>query len=100
MFDVLDGLETVRLCVAYEIDGEQRKVTSYGADQLAQVTPVYEELPGWTESTVGIKRLDDLPVNARRYLDRIEETTGVSVHIISTGAEREDTIVFRHPFHS
>jgi adenylosuccinate synthase len=98
--DVLDGLESVRLCVAYEIDGEQRKVTSYGADQLARATPVYEELPGWTESTVGVRRLDDLPLNARRYLERVEETTGVSVHIISTGAEREDTIVFRHPFDS
>ncbi|MFB3045392.1 MAG: adenylosuccinate synthase [Acidiferrobacterales bacterium] len=96
--DVLDGLESVRLCVAYEIDGERRKVTSYGADELAQATPVYEELPGWTQSTVGVRRLDGLPLNARHYLERLEETTGVSVHIISTGAERADTIIFRHPF--
>jgi adenylosuccinate synthase len=96
--DVLDGLESVRLCVAYEIDGERRKVTSYGADELAQATPVYEELPGWTQSTVGVRRLDGLPLNARYYLERVEETTGVSVHIISTGAERADTIIFRHPF--
>lgn len=96
--DVLDGLDSVRICVAYEINGERRTITSHGADELALAVPVYEELPGWRESTVGVRRLDDLPSNARRYLDRLAETTGVDVHIISTGAEREDTIVFRHPF--
>ena len=67
-------------------------------DRLAECQPVYENMPGWTESTVGIKRYEDLPGNARSYLERIEELAGVPLDIISTGADREQTIVRRHPF--
>lgn len=96
--DVLDGLEHVRLCVAYRLSGVERVMTAYRAEELAHLEPVYEELPGWSESTAGIKRRDDLPLNARRYLQRIEETTCASIDMISTGAEREETIIFHHPF--
>jgi len=62
------------------------------------VVPVYEELPGWTESTVGVQSLDKLPENARAYIKRIEELVGCPIDIISTGPDREETIVLRHPF--
>ena len=65
---------------------------------LARCEPVYEDLPGWKESTLGARRIEDLPRNARRYLERIEELTDARVDIISTGAERDETIVLRHPF--
>jgi adenylosuccinate synthase len=69
-----------------------------GADDTARCVPVYEELEGWRESTVGIKRLEDLPKAARVYLDRIEATTGVGIDMISTGPDREETMLRRHPF--
>ena len=68
------------------------------ADAFAEVEPVYEELPGWKESTVGVTRLEALPANARAYLTRIEELAGVPIDLISTGADRDHTIVLRHPF--
>ena len=67
-------------------------------DGFAQCEPVYEELPGWSESTVGITKYAELPANARRYLERMQELAGVPIDIVSTGPEREQTIVLRHPF--
>jgi len=96
--DVLDGLDSIRLCVGYKLDGEVRRSVPVGAEALEQVEPVYEELPGWQASTVGVTRYDDLPREARRYLERIEELVGVPVDIISTGPERNETIVRRDPF--
>ncbi len=98
--DVLDGLEVVRLCVAYRNHDSDQQLPPHAAEQLSRCEPVYEELPGWQESTVGVKSVEDLPTNARRYLKRIEETTETPIDIISTGAERDETIIFRHPFHS
>ncbi|MFQ6024882.1 MAG: adenylosuccinate synthase [Acidiferrobacterales bacterium] len=98
--DVLDGLETVRLCVAYRYNGAEQQLPPYGAEHLAHCEPIYEQLPGWKESTVGVKSSQDLPTNARRYLNRIEEVTETAIDIISTGAERDETIIFRHPFRS
>jgi adenylosuccinate synthase len=69
-----------------------------GAEEIARCEPVYEIMPGWTDSTVGVKALEALPGHARRYLHRIEELCGVPVDIISTGADREETILLRHPF--
>ena len=69
-----------------------------GADAIEQCEPVYEEMPGWSESTVGIKDLDALPANARAYLDRMEQIVGVPVDIVSTGPERDETIILNHPF--
>ncbi len=96
--DVLDELETIQICVGYEIDGEAISGVPVVVDRFAECKPVYEELPGWQSSTVGVTRVDDLPDNARAYLDRIEELAGVPVDIISTGPDREQTIVKRHPF--
>ena len=96
--DVLDGLETVRVCVSYRYQGRVVQHPPSGAEGLTQCEPVYENLPGWSESTVGVRKLAGLPLNARRYLKRIEEIVGTSIDIISTGADRDDTIVLRHPF--
>jgi len=96
--DVLDGLETVRICVGYEIDGEPLGGLPVLVDRLADCQPVYEDLPGWSESTVGTIATSDLPDNAQKYLARIEALVEVPIDIISTGPDREQTIIKRHPF--
>jgi adenylosuccinate synthase len=96
--DVLDGLDTVRICVDYVGDDGQRLPPRFQAEYYAGLTPVYEELPGWSESTLGIRRLEDLPENALRYIRRIEEVVGAPIDIISTGPDRGETIVLRDPF--
>ena len=96
--DVLDGLDMVKLCVAYLIDGKEVTAPPTGAEALERVEPVYEEMPGWSESTVGVMDKAQLPANALAYLERIEEVTGVPIDIISTGPDRKETIVLRHPF--
>jgi adenylosuccinate synthase len=96
--DVLDGLETLRIAVGYQCDGKTMDTPPIGADAYEQCKPIYIDVPGWTESTVGVRRYDDLPANARAYIKKIEEVVGVPVDIISTGADRADTIVLRHPF--
>jgi adenylosuccinate synthase len=96
--DVLDGMETLQIGVGYKVGDEIRDLSPVGAEALEDCEPIYEELPGWTENTFGIKRYDDLPENAKRYLRRMEEVCGVPVDIISTGPDREETIVLRHPF--
>ena len=89
--DVLTGLDTVKICTAYELDGE--KITEYPAnlDQLRRCKPIFEELPGWTEDITGCRSLDELPENARNYLDRISELCGVHISIFSVGPDREQT---------
>ncbi len=96
--DVLDDLASIQICVGYKIDGESIPGLPVVVDRFAECEPVYEELPGWQDSTVGVTKLDDLPGNARKYLDRIEELAGVPVDIISTGPDREQTIIKQHPF--
>jgi adenylosuccinate synthase len=96
--DVMDGMETIKLCTGYEWDGQQSDILPVGAESLSECKPIYEELPGWTGTTVGIKRYEDLPENAKRYLKRIEEVCGAPVDIISTGPDRDETIVLRHPY--
>jgi len=96
--DVLDGLETVRICVGYEIDGDPIAGLPVLVDRFADCQPVYEELPGWSGSTVGATANSDLPANAQKYLARIEELVDVPIDIISTGPDREQTIVKHHPF--
>ncbi|AMG36160.2 adenylosuccinate synthase [Achromobacter xylosoxidans] len=95
--DVLDGLETIQLGVGYRVNGEFRDVLPYGAHAVAQAQPVLEELPGWSESTVGITEYDKLPEAARRYLERVAEVCGVPIDLVSTGPDRNETIVLRHP---
>jgi adenylosuccinate synthase len=96
--DVLDGVEAVKICVGYKLEGMFSEILPVGAEELERCHPVYEELPGWMESTVGIRAYDALPNNARAYLRRIEELAGVPIDLISTGPEREETIVRRHPY--
>jgi adenylosuccinate synthase len=96
--DVLDGLETIKVCVGYkDADGNSLKVPA-SADQFAKITPVYKELPGWTGTTFGAKTIDELPENARAYIRFIEEAIGAPIDIISTGPDRVETIVLRHSF--
>jgi adenylosuccinate synthase len=97
--DVLDGLDTIRICVGYRIGG--RTVSHEPplcVDAYAEVEPVYEEMPGWRESTIGATSHDALPLNARRYLERLAELVGVPMDVISTGPDRDQTIVLKHPF--
>ena len=96
--DVLDGLPTVRLCTGYRYRGELTDILPFGAEEVARCEPVYEEFPGWSESTVGVRDWDALPASARRYLQRLSEVTGVPIDIVSTGPDREQTILLRHPF--
>jgi len=96
--DVLDGMETVKICVAYKLDGEEVDTPPVGADRFEKCEPVYIEMPGWNESTVGAKSREDLPEAARSYLRKVEELCEAPIDIISTGPDREETIVLRHPF--
>ena len=96
--DVLDELETIRICVGYEIDGRPVPGLPVVVDRFAECQPVYEDVPGWKSSTVGVTAYDDLPANACRYLERIEELVSVPIDIISTGPDREQTIIKNHPF--
>ena len=96
--DVLDGAQTVKICTGYEIDGALSDILPVGAEELERCVPVYENLPGWMESTVGVKALERLPAAARTYLNRIQQLTGVPIDLISTGPERDETIVMRHPY--
>jgi adenylosuccinate synthase len=96
--DVLDGVESVKICVGYKLEGSFSEILPVGAEELERCHPVYEDLPGWMESTVGIKSMQRLPKNAQKYLERIEELAGVPIDLVSTGPDREETIVRRHPF--
>jgi len=96
--DVLDGLDTIRICVGYRMGDQVRDLPPMAAEHYEECEPVYEDMPGWKESTVGITRYEGLPENAKRYLQRIEEIVETPIDIISTGPDREETIVVRHPF--
>ncbi len=96
--DVLDGIETLRIAVGYDHDGIEVDAPPIGADAYEECVPKYIEMPGWTESTVGVQNYDDLPDNAKAYIKKIEEVVGVPVDIISTGPDRVDTMVLRHPY--
>jgi len=96
--DVLDGMETLQLAIGYRVDGALSDILPVGAESLEGCEPVYEELPGWKESTVGLTRFGQLPGAAQDYLKRIEQVCAVPIDLISTGPEREQTIVLRHPF--
>lgn len=96
--DVLDGIETLKLCTGYKLDGKQVDIFPSGAEEAARCEPIYEDIPGWKETTFGVKSLDALPANARAYIKRIEALIGVPIDMISTGPDREETIVLRHPY--
>jgi adenylosuccinate synthase len=96
--DVLDGSPTVQLCTGYRYGDKQVDILPFGADQVAHCEPVYQEFAGWTESTFGVQRWSDLPEAAQKYLGHLSELAGVPIDLISTGPERDQTIVLRHPF--
>ena len=96
--DVLDGLPEIRICTGYELDGRHLDILPLDADEIAACRPVYETLPGWTQTTFGVTAWDDLPEAARAYLLRMQEVIGAPIDMISTGPDREHTILLRHPF--
>lgn len=96
--DVLDGMKEIKICTHYLLEGEKIDYPPYGAENFAKCEPIYETLPGWDESTVGVKTIDELPQNARDYINRIEDLVGVPIDIVSTGPDRVETIVLRDPF--
>jgi len=97
--DVLDGLASIRICTGYRCNGEMIDRLPMDSEILAQCEPIYEELPGWPEGTTcGIKEYAALPDTARAYLNRIADIVGVPIDIISTGPERDETIILRHPY--
>ncbi|MCP4075622.1 MAG: adenylosuccinate synthase [Gammaproteobacteria bacterium] len=96
--DVLDDLETIKICVAYDLNGERVTNPPVGSDRFEECQPEYIEVPGWQQSTVDCKSYDELPQAARDYLAKVEELTGVPVDIISTGPDRAETIIVKHPF--
>jgi adenylosuccinate synthase len=96
--DVLDGLETIRVCTSYRQVGGAECAAPFGSDGYESIEPVYEDIPGWEQSTAGVRSLSELPANARAYIAAIEEAVGAPIDIISTGPDRDETIVLRNPF--
>ncbi len=96
--DVLDGLEEIRICSAYRLGGETLDAPPLDAQNWAELEPVYETFPGWSESSRGVTSMDELPPNARHYLRAMEELCGAPVHIVSTGPDREESIIIQYPF--
>ena len=96
--DVLDGIENLKICVGYNLDGIEQNLLPLGSDQVSSCKPIFIDIPGWKESTYGIKDWKKLPTNAQNYLLKLEELCGVPIHIVSTGPERDETILIKHPF--
>jgi len=96
--DVLDGMEEIKICVGYKLDGEQITRLPTGAEQFSRCVPVYESCPGWSGQTEGATDWDQLPENAKKYVNRLAELTGTPVHMVSTGPDRVQTIVLENPF--
>lgn len=96
--DVLDGLSELMLCTGYQLDGVTIDLLPMGAEEIERCVPIYEKIPGWSDSTVGVTKFDDLPPNARQYLKRIEEVTGVPIAMVSTSPDRDHTIMMQHPY--
>ena len=96
--DVLDGLETINMCIGYEDSSGQIVGTPRDAADFESLIPVYETVNGWSESTLGVQHWEQLPLNARRYIERIAELVGVGIDIVSTGPDRNETIILRDPF--
>ena len=95
---MLDGLPSIKICVGYRLAGEVITDPPIRVDQYKECEPVYEELPGWDSATAGKTSRDELPLEARQYLDRLQEIVAIPIDIISTGPDRDQTIVIRHPF--
>ncbi len=98
--DVLDRLPEIKVCVGYQLGDRQIDILPLDADDITQCVPIYDTFPGWSESTFGVTQWDRLPLNARRYLERVQLFIGAPIDMVSTGPDREHTIVLRHPFKS
>lgn len=98
--DVLDGLDTIKICVSYETPDGDIGQMRFGSEYYSSLKPIYEELPGWSEPTVGVTDYDALPANAKRYIERIAEAVGAPIDIVSTGPDRDHTMILRNPFDS
>jgi adenylosuccinate synthase len=96
--DVLDGLPEILVCIGYRLDGRALDILPLDADEIEACEPVYETLPGWTDSTAGLTEWDQLPTNARRYLERVQALIGAPIDMVSTGPDRTHTILLRHPY--
>ena len=96
--DVLDGLQEVKVCTGYHLDGRVIDILPLDADDIARCEPQYESFAGWSESTAGVTQWDALPAKARQYLERVQQMVGVPIDMVSTGPDRDHTIVLRHPF--
>ena len=96
--DVLDGLKEIKVCVGYELGGKRLDILPLDADDIAACQPVYDTFPGWSESTFGVTQWDRLPTNARRYLERVQQFIGAPIDMVSTGPDRDHTILLRHPY--
>ncbi|MFN9449140.1 MAG: adenylosuccinate synthase [Rubrivivax sp.] len=96
--DVLDGLDEIKVCTGYRLNGQFTDILPLDADDITACEPVYESFPGWTQSSAGVTSWDALPAAARRYLERVQDAIGVPIDMISTGPDREHTIVLKHPF--
>ena len=96
--DVLDTLPEIKICTAYQLGDKVVEILPFGSDEVALCEPIYETLPGWQANTFGVQKYQDLPENARRYLQRLQELVGVPVSIVSTGPDRVQTIIIQHPF--
>jgi adenylosuccinate synthase len=96
--DVLDGLADIKVCVGYDLRGKRIDILPLDADDIVACVPIYDSFPGWTESTYGVTQWDKLPLNARRYLERVQEFIGAPIDMVSTGPDRDHTILLRHPY--
>jgi adenylosuccinate synthase len=96
--DVLDGLDEIKVCVGYELNGRRIDILPLDADDIANCVPIYDTFPGWPGTTAGITQWDELPLNARRYLERVQQFIGAPIDMVSTGPDREHTILLRHPY--
>jgi len=96
--DVLDGLDTIKICVGYKIDGRESQTPPLLASNFADCEAIYEDMPGWKQCSVGVTKYEELPENAKAYLSRLQTLVGVPITIISTGPDREQTIIRQNPF--
>ena len=96
--DVLDGLQEIKVCVGYRLDGKPVDILPLDADDIARCEPVYETFPGWSQSTFGLTDWKQLPPSAQAYLQRVQTLVGVPIDMVSTGPDREHTILLRHPY--
>ena len=96
--DVLDSLDSIKICIAYELNGVEVTTPPYDAQGYADAKPIYIEMPGWNTSTIGTSSFDSLPIEAQNYIRKVEELSGLPIDILSTGPDRDETLILKHPF--